>query len=617
VYSGSHDVKEQIRQAIDIVDLVGEQMELRRQGRNFVGLCPWHADSRPSLQVNPDRQSWKCWVCDLGGDIFSFVMQREKIGFREAIAMLADKAGVALDVGPAAPPTVPGTPDDKPTLYQAMAWACEQYHQCLLESPVAEAGRAYLAGRQIEAASIDRFRIGFVPHEWHWLLDRAQSASFSPEVLQAVGLALKSEKSGRWLDRFRGRVMFPICDPQGRPIAVGGRILPEYADEKSAKYINSPETRLFSKSEQLYGLNLARDVVSRQREVIVMEGYTDVVVARQHGVENAVAVLGTALGLRHIQLIKRFAERITLLLDGDEAGQRRAAEILELFLANQIDLRIVTLPGKLDPCDYLLQQGAAALAELVAAAPDAWEYKIQLETRGFDPLKETHRANRAVENLLGLLARATGGTLVEGSAQRLREQQIVNRLAREFRLDETELRQRLVDLRRHKTQPQAARPPAAVAPAPSTTTARVSRPMLEPMERDLFEAMLQKPATVCTVLETIHVTQFKSSTARVIYQIFAELLEQGREPNFQAVLSLIEEPVLQSLIVELDEQGQKKQDIDHVVALRELLQTFSRRTTEEQLQRQQAELEGDDLDEQQQLEMLLYILRTRQELIDN
>ncbi len=415
MFSGSDETKDRIRQAIDIVDVVGEHIQLRRQGRLFVGLCPWHDNARPSLQVNPDRQTWKCWVCDVGGDIFSFVMQREGIEFREALEMLAERAGVSLPrSGEYSAPA--GSPQDKNTLYRAMAWATQVYHECLVHGAESRAARDYLEGRGLDDASIERYQLGFAPREWQWLIHRAEAAGFSPEVLQAVGLSVHSERSGRWFDRFRGRVMFPICDVQRRPIASGGRILPEFAEEEPAKYINSPETRLFSKSEQLYGLHLARDFVARHREVIVMEGYTDVVMAHQHGLEHVVAVLGTALGPRHLQLLRRFADRITLLLDGDEAGRRRASEILELFIAHQVDLRIVTLPGNMDPCDFLLQQGREPLLQLVAEAPDAWDYKIQLELRGVDLVRDTHRANLALENLLSTFAKAPGATLTSDSA---------------------------------------------------------------------------------------------------------------------------------------------------------------------------------------------------------
>jgi DNA primase len=608
VYAGSPDAKERVRQAVDIVDLVGQHIDLRRQGRNYVGICPWHPDSRPSLQVNPDRQSWKCWVCDIGGDIFSFVMKRESVEFREAIEMLADRAGIVL--APAGKPVAPGSPDDKSALYRVMAWAAQQYHEHLLESVEAAGARDYLARRGITPESFERYKLGFAPPGWQWLLDRAARQSIPVPLLNATGLVTQSEKSGRWLDRFRGRAIFPILDLQSRPIALGGRILPELADEKTAKYINSPETKLFSKSEQLYGLNWARDAVVRERNVMVMEGYTDVVITQQAGIGQAVAVLGTALGPRHLPLLKRFTDRITLILDGDSAGQRRANEVLELFITNQVDLRIVTLPDNLDPCDYVLQHGADALIAHAGEAPDAWEHRIRMETRGIDLLRDTHAANRALESLLTTLARSSQGPPAGQAAQRIREQQILNRLAREFRLDEGELRERVLEQRAKATAPIAPRAPEPVASLPSEP-----KPRLEPVERELFEMLLQVPAYVPVVLDRIDVTELRTSTARDIYRQVGQLAAAEVAVDFSSLLLAFDDPQMKSLLVELDESGRSKHQVDYNMLLEDLTLAFSRRITEETLRRQQAALESEELSEQEQLDTLLAIMKHKLELM--
>jgi DNA primase len=315
------DAKEQVRQATDIVDLVGKQIDLRRQGRHFVGLCPWHNDRKPSLQVNPDRQTWKCWVCDIGGDVFSFVMQREGCDFVEALKMLAERAGIQLDLGRQRK-VEPGSPDDKNTLYACCEWAARQFHECLLKSDVAKGAREYVQQRAITPASVERFAIGFAPDEWTWLADRARTTPYSLKVLEAAGLVGQGERG--YYDRFKGRLIFPIRDSQGRTIAFGGRVLPGNTDPRAGKYVNCPETRLYTKSETLYALDVARNNVAQSRQLVVVEGYTDVVLAHQHGVGEAIACCGTAVTERHIRTLKRFADTIYLVLDGDEAGQRRA-----------------------------------------------------------------------------------------------------------------------------------------------------------------------------------------------------------------------------------------------------------------------------------------------------
>ncbi|MEA1952179.1 MAG: CHC2 zinc finger domain-containing protein, partial [Planctomycetota bacterium] len=295
--SGSLDVKEQVRQAVDIVDLVGHYIQLRRQGRGYVGLCPWHDDSRPSLQVNPERQSFKCWVCDIGGDVFSFTMQMEGVSFREALEILAERAGIELKARPAPRPGTPEAAGDKQTLYKAMAWAESLYHKYLLESPDAEPARRYLVERGITAESIEKFHIGFAPDRWEWILSVAEPGqskqsqsnphSARAKVLEAVGLLGRREGGGTY-DRFRGRVLFSIRDTQNRPVGLGGRVLPEFADEKAAKYYNTTDTPLFSKSHLLYGLDVARQYIHKKFDdtALVMEGYTDCIMAHQYGFEN-------------------------------------------------------------------------------------------------------------------------------------------------------------------------------------------------------------------------------------------------------------------------------------------------------------------------------------------
>ncbi len=285
----AYETKERVKQATDIVDLVGSYLPLRREGRGFKALCPWHDDSRPSLQVNPERQSFRCWVCDIGGDIFSFVMRMEGVEFPEALRMLADRANISLKE------TSGGAPvDDKRLLYQAMAWVDEQYHEYLLKSTAAEAARQYLTDRHITPESIRKFQLGFAPDEWSWLLERARQTPYSAAVLEKIGVISRRRQGPGYYDRFKGRVMFPIFDPQGRAVGTGGRVLPQLASADAAKYVNSPETPLFAKSKLLYGLNHARDAIRKTGVALVTEGYTDCLVAHQFGFENCVAVLGTA-----------------------------------------------------------------------------------------------------------------------------------------------------------------------------------------------------------------------------------------------------------------------------------------------------------------------------------
>jgi DNA primase len=599
------DVKEQVRQATDIVDLVAAYIPLRHQGRIYVGLCPWHDDSRPSLQVNPERQSWKCWVCNVGGDVFNFLMQKEGIDFREALQMLADRAGIALESSPQARPA-PGSPEDKRTLYQALQWAEEQFHRCLLQSPEAEAARRYVQERRLSPESVQRFKVGFSPDSWQWILDRARGTPFAPAVLEAADLVRKSSTSGRLYDTFKGRLIFPIRDPQGRTIAMGGRVLPGLASENVGKYINSRETRLFSKSDQLYGLDVARDAVSKAKEVVVVEGYTDVIAAHQVGLTHVVAVLGTALGPRHIRVLRRFVDRVILVLDGDEAGQRRTNEILDLFVAEQIDLRILTLPDELDPCDFLLQHGAEPFQALLAGAVDALEHKVRVATRGIQLTQDTHRANLALEDILATIAKAPQSAMTTPAEKRLREQQLLARLARQFGVAESEIRSRLNDLRRPTSSGVAASKPAA---APSEPPPRVRD--FNPREIELLEILLVHPELVAQAVGEIEIGQLKSAPVRVIYHAFHSLLDAGRTPDFGNALTALDDSNLKNILVELDERAHAKApeaQEDARARLQGLINHFRQELEARDQQQKLAALEAKHLSEQEELAALQHLI---------
>ncbi len=592
-YSAAHDLKEQVRQATNIVDLLGSYLQLQRKGRFYVALCPWHDDARPSLQVNPERQTWKCWPCDVGGDVFSFVMRRENIDFSGALKMLAERAGIEITPS-SARKAEPGSPDDKATLYKAIAWAEQQFHKCLLENHDAAAARQYLQSRSITDESIRRYSIGYAPNEWQWLLDRAKSTPYSPAVLEAVGLAIRNERQ-RVYDRFRGRIMFPIRDPQQRPIALGGRILPELADERAAKYINSPETRLYTKSEHLYGLDVVRDQVAKQRHVLVMEGYTDVVIARQAGIDNVVAVCGTALGPRHIRLLKRYADRVTLVLDGDEAGQKRAAEVLELFIASQVELRIVTLAQGLDPCDCILQNGAEAFNTLVEQASDALDHHVKRVTSGIDLVNDTHRATQALQQILHTLSRAPRLQDDTTTVLRLREQQTLSRLSRMFHVDELTLRQQLTNLRLKSKPHWDAKS--------DDTSPDVAQP-LDSWEHELFALLLRHPDALAAVLENLHPADLRTASARALFQVYHDLEASGSVADYQRLMDAIEDATLKNILVELVEANERMEADDSELQLRELLAAFAARRQEKARRQHLADLESGTLAEEEELDLL-------------
>ena len=443
------DLKERVRSAVDIVDVIGATVELQPQGRNLVARCPWHNDRRPSMTVNQERQTWKCWPCDIGGDIFSFVMKRDGVDFPTSVRTLAELAGIPVEEYTRGKKTSPGSPDDKATLLSAIQLVSDAYFDYLQsDNQDARIAREYLESRGISDESRKRFHIGFSPDSWSYAVDLLNRHQFSGEVAHACGVASPKRSGDGHVDMFRGRLMFPIHDLQGRPIALGGRVIPAIAerhgDRAGGKYINGRETLLFRKSHQLYGLELARDSIRRTGEVLVMEGYTDVVACRQAGMETAVAELGTALGEQHVKILRRFAERVVLVLDGDTAGQNRADEVLELFISADVDLRVMTLPDGSDPADFVAAQGREAFEASVREAPDALDHKLSRLTQGVDLERDTHAVASAVDKMLKIVAKAPDG---------LRVDQLLKRMSKRFDFKVERLEQRLKVLRKETKRP--------------------------------------------------------------------------------------------------------------------------------------------------------------------
>jgi DNA primase len=641
VSGDSFDTKERVKQAVDIVDLVGSHIQLRRQGRNYVGLCPWHDDTRPSLQVNAERQSFKCWVCDIGGDVFSFVMKMEGVEFREALDMLADRAGIKVERpqrrqaadsgagetagGPAEQSAggLTSSAENKRTLLQAMGWAEKQYHRCLLDAPEADAARRYLQERGITTESTEKFRLGFSPLERDWILRcvhgeaNQEKLARRAKILETIGILVRPTEGGGPFDRFKGRLLFSIHDGQGRPVGIGGRVLPELGTTSPAKYINSPETPLFTKSKLLYGLDLARDTLRKNRTALVMEGYTDVIVAHQYGFQNAVAVLGTALGESHIRLLKAHADRIVLVLDGDEAGTKRANEVLELFIAQQADLRILTLPENLDPCDYLHKYGAAAFSELLETrAVDALDHAYEVTTRGIDVERDVHGAARAIERLLSIVAKAPRLSGETSGDARIQEQKIVQRIAGKFRVDELDLRRRLAALRRRQsTKP---RPAAAVTgPDDAVADEAAAKPQAaaDPWELAVLQLIVAHPESLAIIRGRIEAEHIADAGCRRVFETCCRLADEGMAPSFDRLMLEFDEPALKNLLVGIDEAAQAtgQPSADAELLLCGLMETLQRKEMERQRPARIGALREGGLDERQQAELLEDIIRQRRQ----
>jgi DNA primase len=590
---GLHDdLKERVRDAIDIVDLVGTYLSLRRAGKAMVGLCPWHEDSRPSFQVNPERQTFRCWVCNIGGDVFSFLMKMERLEFREALEQLAQRAGIDLPRGRGGLPT-----DEKASILAALSWAADRYRDCLRGAPDAKPARDYLATRGLTQQTIDTFRLGYAPPAWDWLLRQASAAGISTVHLAKAGLVVERQDRSGYYDRFRDRAMFPICDHLARCVAFGGRVLPG-APPDSAKYINSPETPLFSKSSMLYGLDTARDAMSKSRRAIVVEGYTDCLAARQAGIHDVVAVLGTALGERHAKLLRRYADRIVLVLDGDDAGRRRANEILDVLLAEPIDLRIARLPTGVDPCEFVLEQGRDAFETLVASAGDPLDYRLDEALASLAPDAGDDASLAAVESVLAALAKVAAQSSLTPSQSRLREDQVVGRLSRRFGLSREALRSRMLALRTSSgkrsstaaTRSDTGDESDAMAPSPGLMR------RLPAWDREVIEVLVGVPDAAGLIVREVQSAELETQEGRAVLEAARRLHAEGREIALAGLLLEIHDPAVQSLLVAVDETSATRTPLDSQERVHHLEDALRRRSAQRQAHRSARTLKTSRLD---------------------
>ncbi|MEN9800937.1 MAG: primase, partial [Actinomycetota bacterium] len=336
---------ERVRAATSIVEVVQQYVALRKTGRNWVGLCPFHAEKSGSFNVREETGRYKCFGCQVAGDVFNFVQEIENIDFVASVEKLASRANISLSY------TSGGEGKDRSrrkAQIAAMEAAVEWYHERLLISPDARAARDYLRGRGLAGDVARQFRLGYAPDEWDALSRHMVSVGFSAEILRDVGLAF-TNRASRMQDSFRGRVMFPIFNDVGEPVAFGGRVLPGSTDP--AKYKNSPETKIYMKSKTLYGLNWAKNDVVKADQVVVCEGYTDVIGFHRSGVPRAVATCGTALTEEHVRVLKRFASRVVLAFDADAAGQGAAEKFYEWEQKYQVQVSVARFPQGKDPGD--------------------------------------------------------------------------------------------------------------------------------------------------------------------------------------------------------------------------------------------------------------------------
>ncbi len=457
----------EVKQRLDIVEFISEYVTLQKAGRNFKGLCPFHSEKHPSFFVFPEQQSWHCFgACGTGGDIFSFIMRKEGIDFGQALRVLAQRSGVTLGSREA-----PSKAEDekKERLFQINETAAEYYYHILSATKAGATGRSYLTKRNIMPETIKDFRLGFGPDAWETIKNYLSGKGYTERELVEAGLIIEREEGGSY-DRFRNRLMFPICDIQGRVAGFGARVL----DDSLPKYINSPETPIFDKSNSLYGIDRAKSAIKKKNLAIIVEGYMDVLTAHQNSWENAVGSMGTSLTEKQVEAIKRLTNNITLALDADLAGEEATLRGRAILAYSNMEANVILLPPGKDP-DEVIGEEPALWQKLVEQAMPIMDFVFQSVISKVD-------TNRARDKSLAVQKLLPSIYEIRDPVQ---QSHYLRRLARELKIEESAIRAALRESKVGRKRPQPDRP---------AEQSRIARRFVpNPVEERCLALILQYP----------------------------------------------------------------------------------------------------------------------------
>jgi DNA primase len=536
-------VVEQVSAANDIVEIISQYIPLKRAGRHLKACCPFHQEKSPSFMVQPEKQMFHCFGCGAGGDVFSFLMRHENMTFPEALKSLAERAHITL-------PERSAHREDggqKEKLYEACQAAADIYHELLLADAGAPA-RAYLAQRKISTEIIREFKLGWAPMEWRTLFDRMILRKYPEALLKQAALIQQSPK-GNYYDTFRGRLMFPILNLQNKVIAFGGRLI---ADQEGPKYLNSPETPIFFKRRELFGLNLAKKHIDREwPNLILVEGYMDFLALYQHGFKNAVATLGTALGEDHVRLMRRFVEEVIVVYDGDKAGEAASLRGLEVLLEGGMQVKLVSLPKGEDPDDFLNKRGNDAFAALLKNAKDFFDYKLQALLARY-PRHDALGLSKISREMFETFLKVKNTVMLS---------EYFKRLSRALEVDENSLRTEFSHLNKKEGGPkerprETAAVPEAIKPAPE--------------ELLLLVLMAEVPPFCDRACEELKDIDLKNPASRQLFEYLRELSEQGKKCSLSGLLVRISDAQyreqLVAVMATLDETADRGQILQDCIA---------------------------------------------------
>lgn len=538
---------------MDIVDIIGKYVSLKPAGANMKGLCPFHEEKTPSFTVHPAKQIFKCFGCGAGGDVFKFVQLKENVDFLESRRMLADQAGISLDDegGRGVASSGPGKSD----LARINEWAQRIFRKNFQE-PVGENARQYVENRGITQEATETFGLGLAVDSFDSLVRQAGRDRIDLKLLLAAGL-VKSNSRGGYYDAFRHRLMFPIGDTSGRIIGFGGRTL----GEDPAKYLNTPATALFDKSANLFGLNHARDGIAEKKRAIVVEGYTDCMMAHQHGFTEAVATLGTAMTEAHARLLRRFTERVILLFDSDAAGQKAADRALSVTVATGLDVLVTQVTEGKDPCDYLLSVGKLGFELLLKQAVPALEFKWRQVLGAYDATDTGAGRQRAIEAYLQDLAT----WFARGVVDPIQKGLLLSQLSKVLSIPAEELYRRVQRMSKQSGARLAPGQGTGFSAGQSVEKDRRASNAAQLALRQIVEVLLNDPDHYPDVKEIFDPAIIEDAALAEVAGHLVEILESEQPFRLDELIGRFESEQFGRLITDLQFQGERRGQFETVI----------------------------------------------------
>lgn len=530
---------EEIRSQSDIVDVISEYMQLTKRGRNWFGLCPFHGEQTPSFSVSMDKQIYHCFGCGAGGNAITFVMEIEGIAFPEAVVKLGERAGIAVDyAGPVGTVATRNLSPAEANMQEAHAFVTQFYHHLLMNTEEGEPALAYLKGRGFTDEMIEAHQIGYALPSWDALTMLLERQGYDLQEMVACGLIIQREQEDGYFDRFRDRVMFPIRDEHGKVIAFSGRILTNTKQE--AKYLNSPESPIFHKSEVLYNLHEARPKIRKQRSVILMEGFMDVLAAVNVGVENAVATMGTSLTDQHIHKLKRLAEKVILCYDGDMAGLEATKRAAQLLQKQKIAIEVALLPDATDPDDYIQTYGKEKFIDQIIDRPQAYMAFIMHYARKDKNFQYENDVLQYVQEVLEALAQNASALERDLYIQQLVSETKISEeaLYAEYRKFEHKAQQQVVAQR--QTAPQA----PLVAPQE-----HIKQDALLRAERTLLAHMLYDVDIVKKQLNEGNDAPFVHDVYNAVFIKLVGFYEENANADYQRFLEHLADKDMRKIVI--------------------------------------------------------------------